>query len=89
MTEGTGDGEAGRDGNADGRHLRQPGALAAQDVLHGRGAFGAPAAERVDQRRLRVRIAHAGVATEWRDMPQSHEVSRGGVGYWPEKQAWQ
>ena len=37
-----GDGESGRDGNADRRHFRQAGALAAEHVLHRRGAVGAP-----------------------------------------------
>ena len=83
-----GDREAGRDGNADGGHLGEAGALAAEHVLHGGGAVGAPLAEEVDQG-LGVGAAHAGVATSG-DACRSCTRSPGiGVGYWPEKQAWQ
>ena len=56
-----GDGETGRNGNTDGGHLGEAGALAAEDLLHGGGAVGPALAEEVDQR-LGVGAAHAGVA---------------------------
>ena len=60
--ETAGDGEAGRDGDADGGHLGEAGALAAEDVLHAGGAVRAPLPEEVDEG-LGVGAAHAGVAT--------------------------
>src|SRR6185437_12954294 len=60
--ETAGDGEAGGNRNADGGHLGQAGTLAAEDLLHGGGAVGAPLPEEVDEG-LRVGAAHAGVAT--------------------------
>src|SRR6476661_4519485 len=86
--EAAGDGEPGRDGDSDGGHLGEAGALAAEHVLHRRGAVGAPLAEEVDEG-LRVGAAHAGVATSgeacriWIRSPGSV------VGYCPEKHAWQ
>src|SRR5919202_1858533 len=56
-----GDGEAGRDGDADRGHLGKPCTLAAEDLLHGCRAIGAALAKEVDQR-LGVGSAHAGVA---------------------------
>ena len=83
-----GDGEAGRDGDTQSAHLGEPGALAAEQVLHGRGSVRAALAEEVDER-LGEGPAHAGVATRgdaWRSRTIS---SFTGVGYRPEKQAWQ
>jgi hypothetical protein len=83
-----GDGEAGRDGNSDGGHLGEPGTLAAEHVLHGGGSVSPPLAERIDQR-LGVRAAHTRVAISG-DACRSRTGSSGvGVGYLPEKQAWQ
>ena len=59
--DGAGDGEAGRDRNADVGHLGEPGALAAEEVLHGGGAVGAALAEEVDER-LGHATGHAGLA---------------------------
>ena len=42
-----GDGEAGRHGQAEARHLGEVGALAAEQLLHRRGAFGLAVAEAV------------------------------------------
>ena len=61
QAETAGDGEAGRDRDADGGHLGEAGALAAEHVLHGGGAVGAALPEEVDQR-LGIGAAHAGVA---------------------------
>ncbi len=86
--ERAGDGEAGRDRNAEVGHLGQAGALAAEHVLHGRGAVGPALAEEVDQR-LGVGAAHAQRRDEGAAC-RSWTMSSGiGVGYWPEKQAWQ
>jgi hypothetical protein len=74
-----GDGEAGRDGNAERGHLGEPGAFAAEHVLHGRGAIGAALAEEVDER-LGERPAHAGVATSgeaWRSWASSFGIGVG------------
>ena len=46
------DGEAGGDRQTEGRHLRQVGALAAQEVAHGGVPLGLPAPEGVDPTRL-------------------------------------
>ena len=86
--EAAGDGEAGRDGDADGGHLGEAGALAAEHVLHGGGAVGAPLAEEVDEG-LGVGAAHAGVATSGEACRSCTRSPGIGVGYWPEKQAWQ
>ena len=86
--ETAGDGEAGRDGDADGGHLGEARALAAENLLHGGGAVGAALPEEIDQR-LGVGPAHAGVAMSG-DACRSCTRSSGiGVGYCPEKQAWQ
>ena len=81
-----GDGKTGRDRNADGGHLGQTSTLAAENVFHGRGPFGAALTERVDQR-LGVRTAHAGVAIRGVACRRRTGSSGVGVGYMPEKQA--
>ena len=86
--EAAGDGEAGRDRDAEGRHLGEARALAAEDVLHGGGAVGAALPEEVDQR-LGVGAAHAGVAMSGEACRSCTRSSGIGVGYCPEKQAWQ
>ena len=84
--ETAGDGEAGRDGDADVGHLGEARAFAAEDLLHGRGAVAAALSEEVDQR-LGVGAAHAGMSGEaCRSCTRSSGI---GVGYWPEKHAWQ
>ena len=55
-----GDGEAGRNWNADHGHLGKAGTFAAENVFHGSGAVGAALPEGIDQR-LSVGTAHAGV----------------------------
>ena len=52
------------------------------------GAVGAPLAEEVDQR-LRVGAAHTGVATSGEACRSCTRIAGVGVGYSPEKQAWQ
>ena len=82
-----GDGEAGRNWNADHRHLGKTGALAAENVFHGSGAIGAALPEGIDQR-LRVGTAHAGVGMRGVACRSRICWSSGvGVGYLPEKQA--
>ena len=83
-----GDGEAGRDRNADGGHLGEAGSLAAEHVLHGGGAVGPALAEEIDQR-LGVGPAHAGVAMSGVACRSCTRSSGVMVGYLPEKQAWQ
>jgi hypothetical protein len=86
--ETAGDREAGRDGDADGGHLGEAGPLAAKHVLHRGGAVGTPLPEEVDQG-LGHGAAHAGVATSGEACRSCTSSPGIGVGYWPEKQAWQ
>ena len=88
QADGGGDGEAGRNWNAERGHLGEPGALAAEDVLHGGGAVRPSLAEEIDQGR-REGAGHTSVAASgaaWRSCTSSSVM---GVGYCPEKQAWQ
>ena len=83
-----GDGEARRDRDAEVGHLGEPGALAAEHVLHGGGAVGAALAEEIDQRlAVGLTVIARPAAEGQRDA--LHESSGTAVGYWPEKQAWQ
>src|ERR1700732_2669733 len=88
QTEIAGDGESGRNRDADGGHLGQARTLAAEHVLHGGGAVCPALAEGVDER-LGVRAAHAGVAISGAACRSRTGSSGVGVGYLPEKQAWQ
>src|SRR5688572_5858630 len=83
-----GDGESGRDRDPDRGHLGETGTLAAKDLLHCGGAVGPALTERVDER-LGVRPAHAGVAISGAACRSRTGWSGVGVGYLPEKQAWQ
>src|SRR6185436_15408165 len=78
----------GRDGDADGGHLGEAGPLAAKHVLHRGGAVGTPLPEEVDQGDG-AGAAHAGVATTGEACRSCTSSPGIGVGYWPEKQAWQ
>ena len=58
-----GDGEAGRDGNGQGAHLRQAGAFAAQQIAQIAAALALPVAKRVDERfgrRCAARLGRVG-----------------------------
>ena len=80
LAEGRGDGESRRHRDPEVGHLGQPGALAAEDVLHRARAVGPSLAEEEHQRLLGEAVAHGAAAIggeEWRNCTNRSLVSVG------------